>query len=109
MATRLSLSQVDAYLRRIGLDPVDVRSAPLDKTLLTRLQLAHSMTVPYDNTRVHLKDVSATAPDEPVLWRCVYARQALADAPDLVLARSSMFRAASISSSRSAAAAVVFR
>lgn len=75
MAASLTPAQIDAHLVRIGLDPAEVRASPVDKHLLARIHLAHVTTVPFENLRTHLRDVTLSAPDVPIIWRCVGSQQ----------------------------------
>ena len=63
--------QVDAYLRRIELDPAAVRARPCDLALLAELQLAHMLAVPFENLAVHLsaQTLASEGDDEPLVWR----------------------------------------
>ena len=64
----LSDAQVDAYLRRIGLEPSEIRARPLDLALLSTLQLAHMLTVPYTNVEL-ITSLDEPLSDEPLCWR----------------------------------------
>lgn len=50
--TPLDADAVDAYLDRIGVDPVEIRSAGADLDTLTRLQTAHVKHVPFENLSI---------------------------------------------------------
>lgn len=64
----LSDAQVDAYLHRIGLEPAVVRARSPDVSLLSDLQLAHMLAVPYTNAELML-DLDAPVSNKPFLWR----------------------------------------
>ena len=64
----LSDAQVDAYLRRIGLEPSETRARPLDVELLSTLQLAHMLAVPYTNVEL-ITSLDEPLSDEPLRWR----------------------------------------
>ena len=63
--------QVDAYLRRLELDPAAIRARPCDLALLGDLQLAHMLAVPFENLAVHMSEDTLTSEgdDEPLVWR----------------------------------------
>ena len=63
--------QVDAYLRRIDLNPVAIRAKPCDLALLSELQLAHMLAVPFENSAIHMAQATLTSEgdDEPLVWR----------------------------------------
>jgi N-hydroxyarylamine O-acetyltransferase len=58
--TGVDCDQVDRYLDRIGL----ARPASPDLDALTRLQLAHARTVPFENLSIHLGEPIVLAPTE---------------------------------------------
>lgn len=52
----LSSTQVEAYLTRIGLDPQKTLARRADRALLTDVQVAHILHVPFDLSPIHLPD-----------------------------------------------------
>lgn len=64
----LTDAQGDAYLRRIGLEPSEIRSRPLDVDLLSMLQLAHMLAIPYTNVEL-ITSLDEPLSDEPLRWR----------------------------------------
>ncbi|GAA5944715.1 uncharacterized protein JCM15063_002378 [Sporobolomyces koalae] len=63
----LNLVDTQLYLNRLGLDPELAYRSP-SVELLSRILLAHHVRIPYDSSRIHVPDWSAS-PSTPIEWR----------------------------------------